>query len=161
MQTDFYQRNSQPYPRRAPAKKPNPEGESPIEEQMDFALTVQWMSDYPNLPMHEPKGSEFRRYEARPGFNKVREFPIGNYRVDFWLQFMFDNCKPINLIVECDGFDWHDRTKDQAWYDRKRDREVTKIAHRILHYSGQEIYRDPQACAADVFDHLNHIRKWW
>src|ERR1041384_1385190 len=43
---------------------------------------------------------------------------IGSYRVDILLAGF------VHLAIECDGHDFHDRTKQQAAYDRARDREL-------------------------------------
>lgn len=54
------------------------------------------------------------------------------------------------LIVECDGHDFHERTKEQAARDRSRDRAVVAAGHRILRYTGSELYRDPMKCVREV-----------
>jgi hypothetical protein len=54
------------------------------------------------------------------------------------------------LIIECDGHDFHERTKEQAARDRARDRELQANGFTIFRFTGSEIYRDPIGCASQV-----------
>lgn len=54
------------------------------------------------------------------------------------------------LAIECDGFDFHDRTPQQASYDRARDRELVRFGAIVIRFTGSEIYRDVEQCAKDV-----------
>lgn len=56
----------------------------------------------------------------------------------------------IGLGIECDGFDFHDRTPQQAAYDRARDRELIRACLTVIRFAGTEIYRDPDRCANEV-----------
>lgn len=75
---------------------------------------------------------------------------IGDYRVDFVL--VCDKGKKV--VVECDGHDFHERTKEQAAKDRKRDRELQAKGYLVLRYTGSEIYRSPTECAMDAIKKL-------
>lgn len=55
------------------------------------------------------------------------------------------------LAVECDGHDFHERTKAQAAHDRRRDRELLMLGIPTLRFTGSEIYRDAARCAADAW----------
>lgn len=69
---------------------------------------------------------------------------IGPYRVDILLE---DRAGPV-LVIECDGHDFHDRTKEQAARDRRRDREILEMEGLItIRFTGREIWRDPEDCA--------------
>lgn len=72
---------------------------------------------------------------------------IGNYRVDFLIK---DSETGITAVVECDGHDFHERTKEQARKDRSRDRELQAKGYLVLRYTGSEIWRDPWKCAEDI-----------
>lgn len=68
-----------------------------------------------------------------------------DWRADFVL-----SCPSISgkkVIIECDGHDFHERTKEQAARDRSRDRAAQEAGHMMLRYTGSEIYRDPLGCA--------------
>lgn len=54
------------------------------------------------------------------------------------------------LIVECDGHNFHERTKEQAARDRSRDRAAILAGYDILRFTGSEIWNDAWGCAAQV-----------
>lgn len=72
---------------------------------------------------------------------------IGAYRVDFLMS--VKNIKT-QIVVECDGHDFHERTKEQAERDRSRDRELTLSGYRVIRFTGREIWRDPWKCASEI-----------
>lgn len=51
------------------------------------------------------------------------------------------------FAIECDGHEWHEKTKEQVARDKLRDRRL--ILDRIIpiRFSGSEIHRDADACA--------------
>lgn len=53
-------------------------------------------------------------------------------------------------VVECDGHDFHERTKEQARRDRSRDRRLQEHGFRVFRFTGSELYRDPYGCAQEV-----------
>lgn len=54
------------------------------------------------------------------------------------------------LIVECDGHDFHERTKEQAERDRGRDREWQLRGYGVLRFPGSKLYADPLGCAHQI-----------
>lgn len=52
--------------------------------------------------------------------------------------------------VELDGHAFHERTKQQATERNRRDRDLSALGWRILHFSGSEFYHAPMHCVADV-----------
>jgi very-short-patch-repair endonuclease len=77
---------------------------------------------------------------------------VGKYRADF----VFDVLLPFNertiYVVECDGHDFHDRTKEQAQSDRQRDRFMLARGIKVLRYTGAEIYRDAETVWREIVD---------
>lgn len=55
-----------------------------------------------------------------------------------------------SLVVECDGHEFHERTKEQAERDRARDRAIQEYGSPVYRFTGSELYRDPMKCAAQV-----------
>lgn len=55
------------------------------------------------------------------------------------------------LVVEIDGHGFHDRTKEQASADRRRDRNTIR-AHSMptIRFTGSDVYRDPIGCAREA-----------
>lgn len=66
---------------------------------------------------------------------------IGKYRVDFCVG---------SAVIECDGFDYHDRTKEQATRDKQQERELMSLGFTVYRFSGAEIWADPEKCAKEV-----------
>jgi len=56
----------------------------------------------------------------------------------------------LRIAVECDGHDYHERTREQAERDRSRDRELQKSGWVVMRFTGREIHRDPLLIAKQV-----------
>lgn len=71
------------------------------------------------------------------------------YRLDFYIHAkVHDN--EVHLAIECDGHDFHERTKEQAVRDKSRDRALTERGFVPIRFTGSEIWRDPNLCAKQV-----------
>ena len=146
--------------------------ESPIEEALAIALFFadfklentdppyalqKFGSPFPCVMSNEWDHKDF----ASDVFESVVIAPqqkIGAFRVDFLL-IIRDVCfgNDIKLVVECDGHDYHERTKDQASRDKKRDRELTAQGYYVLRFTGSDIYKDAEGCAAEVAKFARNI----
>lgn len=88
---------------------------------------------------------------------------VGNYRVDFLIHdcsFPLELAAPRWMIVECDGHDFHERTKEQARRDKKRDRFFQSLGVKVLRFTGSEIWADPAQCAEEVYSQLATNDDW-
>lgn len=83
----------------------------------------------------------------------VPQYQIGDMRVDFAITYEFHG-QSIRLVIECDGHDWHDRTKAQVARDKSRDRAATVRGWRALRFSGSEIFVSPSQCAFEALDEI-------
>lgn len=54
------------------------------------------------------------------------------------------------IVIEYDGHDFHERTREQARRDKSRDRLVTLRGWEPVRFTGAEVYEDPVA----PFDHI-------
>lgn len=96
-------------------------------------------------------------WEPFPGQNPPPDFgtvfgvqeQIGRYRVDFLFTSYCDT-HVRKLAVECDGHDYHERTKEQAARDRARDRKLTSQGITVMRFTGSEIYKDPAGCVEEI-----------
>lgn len=90
---------------------------------------------------------------------------IAKYRVDFLIyawhymgaeyngyKFIYDEKLWRRLIIECDGHDYHERTKEQAARDRSRDRELIAAGYTVFRFTGSELWRNPIKCGVEVLD---------
>lgn len=75
------------------------------------------------------------------------QFKWGKYRIDFMVLLKgFDQ----QFFIECDGHEFHERTKEQAERDRAKDREIQAAGIPILRFTGREIHRDPFSCVLQI-----------
>lgn len=75
----------------------------------------------------------------------VSQHHVEPYRLDFAAVGM-------KLAIECDGHEFHERTKEQARRDKSRDRALTAAGWRVLRFTGSEVWADPARCAREVFN---------
>lgn len=95
-------------------------------------------------------------YLGDDGPDIIRIFPqyqIGKYRVDFYIEYWNINKLLKLLIVECDGHDFHEKTKQQAQSDKKRDRILQNIAP-VYRYTGSEIFKEAHECSYQIVEFL-------
>lgn len=71
------------------------------------------------------------------------------YRVDF-LMCALRGSRNIQYVIECDGHDFHEKTKEQAKKDKCRDRDLTSAGYKVLRFTGSEIYNSPNGCANEI-----------
>ena len=110
-----------------------PKDRSPIESMLAIALFYCFQSGY-------------------MGATVQSNAKVGPYYPDFLITTPY-----MHLIVECDGHDYHERTKDQAIHDKKRDRFFTLGGYKILRFTGSEINKDPWACAEQVSELVEKV----
>ena len=89
---------------------------------------------------------------------KEIETQNAKYRADFFIECLksenpFDD-SIYNLIVECDGHDFHKLTKKQVERDNERDYDLKKSGYDIIHFSGSQIYKNPWKCADEILIYL-------
>lgn len=85
-----------------------------------------------------------------------------SYRVDFLIiaarptteLMKFDTSR---WVIECDGHDYHEKTKEQAKRDKSRDRHMMMAGITVQRFTGSEIWADPFSCAVQAF---NPILEW-
>lgn len=137
--------------------------ESPIEELLICALFA-----YSRI-CHEP-GIFFYGTDSLPDYPDFDESAfvyqqvcIGQYRADFVIwdaTLPFNHTKPRVMVVECDGHDFHEKTKEQARRDKQRDRHFQSRGYKVLRFTGSEIWADPDACAEEIADHFASNDYW-
>jgi very-short-patch-repair endonuclease len=75
---------------------------------------------------------------------------IGRHTVDFGIFVRFVANEEIRIVVECDGHDFHEKTKEQAARDKGRQCDLEIVGWRVLRFTGSMIWRDHKGCAARV-----------
>lgn len=137
--------------------------ESPIEELLLAQLYIHAkVIGYPGLHFClTDTPSEKAAFDE--GAFVYQQITIGQYRVDFLIHdatLPFELGSPRWIVVECDGHDFHERTKEQARRDKQRDRYLQSKGYRVLRFTGSEIWADAEACADEIVDHLACNDQW-
>jgi hypothetical protein len=105
---------------------------SPIERKLYAALIFRRPSVYTLHDIEDNaeigEGDQYACLE--------HQVPISSYVADFVLTANTGG----RLVIECDGHDFHDRTKQQAAYDRARDRELLAMGILTIRFTGSEIH---------------------
>lgn len=82
-----------------------------------------------------------------------KEHPVENFRADFLLAMARKFGDPSSVMfigVECDGHQYHDKTREQAQRDKERDRRFLLSGVPVMRFTGSEIFRAPVACGAQA-----------
>ena len=74
---------------------------------------------------------------------------IEKYIVDFLISCTVEGAQK-QLVVECDGLDFHERTKEQAANDKSRDRRLQALGLQVYRFTGSEIFRNPVKCVEEI-----------
>ena len=69
----------------------------------------------------------------------IPQYEILKYRVDFAVLVRDFNQSLLKIVVECDGHDFHEKTKEQAQRDKKRDRNLQRAEWRVFRFTGSKI----------------------
>jgi very-short-patch-repair endonuclease len=76
--------------------------------------------------------------------------PAGKYRVDFLITSKSTGEIGTALVIELDGHDFHERTKEQVAYDNKRARALAQAGMTVVRFSGHEMVTKARDCIKDV-----------
>lgn len=131
--------------------------QSPIERLMLLALMSEATAGYPFhlypcLYRESPPIDELPIFEQN-GCWLIPQVRIGPYRADFVIINNLAASRQV-VIIECDGHDFHEKTKEQAAHDKRRDRYFAAQRYTVLHFTGSEIYQDAQGCAEEALGHV-------
>ena len=116
--------------------------ESPIEQILWMALNFCTLNSGKDYFFYEQAEVEANGYK---------------YRLDFLYEedYMDLTDNPLLLAIECDGHDFHEKTKEQVEKRNKRDMDLKLAGYDILHYSGSQIYKNPIKCAMEILDYID------
>ncbi|MBF0502792.1 MAG: DUF559 domain-containing protein [Candidatus Riflebacteria bacterium] len=150
--------------------------ESPIEIHFISAficaaavndIAIQVYNNHSQQLLTSSQESDFDGFIIKP------QYELSGYRCDFLIEYAStepDFERPVktaggleipgfkklrtSVIVECDGHDFHEKTKHQAARDKKRDRNIQSTGFHILRFTGSEIWKSPVGCAQEVIEFL-------
>ena len=149
--------------------------ESPIERAMAAALVVAggqlaeraFFADDRGRTMF--LGLPVKDHASYDWFSIQPQVKLGEYRVDFLVTYSHvalpaegrPGYDPVSqqAVIECDGHDFHERTKEQARRDKQRDRFLQSMGMPVFRFTGSEIWRAPFHCASEALIHLQKLHK--
>lgn len=80
------------------------------------------------------------------------KFNSVTYKVDIHLHFTdLELEKYHDFVIECDGHEFREKTKEQVRNDRQRERNLMRLGHQVIRFSGSEIVENPDECAYQVW----------
>lgn len=127
--------------------------QSPIE-QMLLAEILFLIDGYENVVWDFMPGAP-RPAETETNFDC--QASVLKYKADFLFTVRVKG-KERKVVVECDGHDFHDRTKEQAQRDKSRDRDMTNNGYIVIRFTGSEIYRRTHGCAEEIASLLHRLK---
>ena len=148
--------------------------ESPIEEMLLIGMVDLINSGIEALRVMNNTDTRYEENESRASIDLiiVPQALVGDYRIDFKVKYLEGGKIPIRengiiinqadyikeVLVECDGHDFHEKTKEQVQKDKKRDRDLASKGYTLLRFTGSEIWKDPFKCASEIYQYLAGTR---
>ena len=116
--------------------------ESPIEQLLSMALES----------LNVKSIFKFNPFIDVIEIEKQKEIQCGKkkYRVDFFIPVIYKNQENKCFVVECDGHEFHQKTKEQVEKDNIRIRDLQKQGYEVIRFSGTEIWHRPYKCADEI-----------
>lgn len=117
--------------------------ESPIEQLLSVEL---YRINLLDLCYYNPKIDVM-------GIEIQKPIPNTKYIVDFLITVAYSNKGKQHIfqfIVECDGHEFHQKTKEQVERDNIRARELQRLGYELIRFSGTEIYHKSYRCAKEI-----------
>lgn len=116
--------------------------ESPIEKMMLVALEA-YSENFNNI--------SDGYFSINP--QEEIEYDEKEYRVDISLAIILKG-KEVKIAIECDGHEFHEKTKKQAANDKQRERALTKYGFVVMRFAGSEIWNNPYRCAGEILQYV-------
>lgn len=98
-------------------------------------------------------------FEIHPQYEIQTE--KGEYIADFLISFSdyyiatgYYPENNIEIIIECDGHEFHEKTKAQVKRNNERDLALKKAGYEVLHFSGSQIYNDYAKCVSETAEYF-------
>lgn len=121
--------------------------ESPIEQALALAIYDIGIINFnilfgPDLELEE--------------YNTQKEIAVDGkiYRADIYIQLRLYQQEDYKIVIECDGHDYHEKTKEQVKMNNKRERALKSAGYEVLRFSGSEIYENPYRCASEISQNI-------
>lgn len=95
-------------------------------------------------PSGKSETKVFLTFEKQSG-----KFDFFGYIPDFTIS--INDCYS-GYVIEIDSYQWHEKTKEQAILDKKKDRAYLKLDFIPIRFSGLEVFHEPMRCIQELFE---------
>lgn len=124
------------------------ECESPIEQLFAIALELSGLTQFNKF---NPKIDVLTIENQKTIQTKNK-----NYRSDFYVAVSYKkgkvNIKTVNFIIELDGHEFHQKTKEQVERDNQKTRDLQLSGYEVIRFSGSEVYHKPYKCVDTLIE---------
>lgn len=151
--------------------------DSPLEKTMFLALNLTvkcrdgisfkyWTGDLENYTDWSSRKLKHKSLEKElindcGWFHLLIQIYDGKYRPDFQLVFYHEQIESfIKMNIEVDGHIYHEKTKEQALRDKRRDRYYLSKGITTMRFTGSEVWKDPFKCAEECFETFESMVKF-
>ena len=90
--------------------------------------------------------------------NKKRYYIDFEFEADDYLSHLIlgEKIKNSNfkLAIECDGYEFHQKTKEQVQKDNEREYDLKMAGYEVYTYIYSQIYNNPLKCAEDTYNYI-------
>jgi very-short-patch-repair endonuclease len=99
---------------------------------------------------------QYQRMDEQLGVSAAPQHEVPTQRGNFVVDLLIKDRQTgrPRLIVELDGHDFHEKTKEQVAADKSRERAIVRSGIRVMRFSGSEVFRNTRACVVEVADFL-------
>lgn len=122
-----------------------------LESPIEAIFAMHWMVAEAQQPELEEIVTCFPHYAFRQDGELFRpDFTVGANVMPY--EDMVSRMHDQVIVVELDGHDFHERTKQQVAARNRKDRAIQRRGWAVCHFSGSEIVGDPDECVRHVLD---------
>lgn len=129
--------------------------QSPIEEMLGEELGRQWNLIWLKPGLGYVAGASEGECPGGIDVMVVPQSVVGRYRTDFMLSVGPYGSRK-GVIIECDGHEFHEKTKEQAKRDKKRDRQLARECP-VLRFTGSEIFQDTGGVVSEIESFIQNL----
>lgn len=112
-----------------------------------------------NLYCKEKLGKEIYLFAQKEVICDKKKYYLDfEFEADDYLSYLTFGNKIKNynfkLAIECDGYEFHQKTKEQVQKDNEREYNLKMAGYEVLRFSGTQIYNNPLKCAEDTYNYI-------
>ena len=120
------------------------------DTSFEYKYSIELEDDYIVLQIEVEIPSGISKEKVYLSFEKQSgEFDFYGYIPDFTIS--VNGCYS-GYVIEIDSYKWHEKSKEQAILDKKKDRAYLKLDFIPIRFSGLEVYHEPMKCIQDLFE---------